>query len=296
MRDLIGYGAEEHHFFWPNHAKLAINFVINYEEGSESSPVNGDTYAENIGVDFPFSCKKKGQRNLSMESTYEYGSRVGIWRLLRLFEHYKCPLTFFVSGQALILNPILANYLAQHDHEVAGHGWRWINYADIPKRVEKKHIELCVETLERLTGHQVKGWYTGRRSQNTRELLLENGNFIYDSESYADELPYYCNNHLVIPYSLDCNDFRFTTLPGFSVANEFYDQLINTFRYLYEENRPTIMTIGLHPRLSGKPDRSLILKQFLDYLSQYKNIWLTRRIDIAQFWLRKFPPKKNRQK
>lgn len=285
MRDLVGYGPKDKNFSWPNKAKIAINFVINYEEGAELSPINGDAHAETSGADFPFAPKAKGQRNFSVESFYEYGSRVGIWRLLRLFDHYKIPLSFFVSGQALILNPLFADYLANRDHEVAGHGWRWINYTNIPRRVEKRHILLCVETLEKLTGHKPKGWYTGRRSENTRELLLELGGFTYDSDSYADELPYYINKHLVIPYSLDCNDFRFSTTPGFSCAKEFYDSLMNTFHYLYQEKRLAIMTIGLHPRLSGKPDRCLILKQFLDHLTQYQDIWITRRIDIAHFWL-----------
>lgn len=286
MRDFLGYGLEEKQWFWPNNAKIAINFVINYEEGSELSPLNGDAEAETSGADFPFTAKAKGERNLSMESFYEYGSRVGLWRLLRLFNHYQIPLTFFVTGQALILNPLLANYLAQSQHEVAGHGWRWINYADIPPEIEKKHFLLCIETIKKLTGQRPKGWYTGRRSENTRKILLEIGGFLYDSDSYADELPYYIDKHLVIPYSLDCNDFRFTTTPGFSSTQAFYERLIHTFNYLYQEKRLTIMTIGLHPRLSGKPDRSQMLKQFLDYLAQYQDIWITRRIDIAHYWLK----------
>lgn len=289
MRDLVGYGPEERNFFWPNKAKVAINFVINYEEGAELTPVNNDIQAETSGADFPFTSKAKGQRNLSMESFYEYGSRVGIWRLLRLFDSYQIPLTFFITGHALTLNPLLANYLTQHHHDIAGHGWRWINYADIPRNVEKKHILLCLETLEKLTGQKPQGWYSGRRSKNTRELLLEIGSVLYDSDSYADELPYYTDNHLIVPYSLDCNDFRFTTTPGFCNVQEFHERLMNTFNYLYQEKRPTIMTVGLHPRLSGKPDRCLMLKQFLTHLVQYKDIWITRRIDIANFWLETFP-------
>ncbi|HHT0594274.1 TPA: polysaccharide deacetylase family protein [Legionella anisa] len=290
MRDLVGYGSEGKNFFWPNKAKVAINFVINYEEGAELSPIHGDSYAETSGTDFPFIPKAKGQRNLSMESFYEYGSRVGIWRLLRLFDHYKIPLTFFVTGQALILNPLFADYLAQQSHEIAGHGWRWINYANIPRRVEKKHILLCMETLEKLTGYKPRGWYTGRRSESTRKILLEIGGFLYDSDSYADELPYYSQNHLIIPYSLDCNDFSFTTTPGITNAKTFYERLMNTFHYLYQEKRLVLMTIGLHPRLSGKPERCLMLKQFLEHVTQYQDVWIARRIDIAQFWLEKSPP------
>ncbi|KTC83495.1 polysaccharide deacetylase family protein [Legionella cincinnatiensis] len=291
MRDLVGYGPEGKEFFWPNKAKVAINFVINYEEGSELSPVNHDGQAETSGADFPFLPKAKGQRNLSMESFYEYGSRVGVWRLLRLFDAYQIQLTFFVTGHALTLNPLLANYLAQHHHEVAGHGWRWLNYANVPRKEEKEHILLCLETLKKLTGQRPKGWYTGRRSENTRELLLEIGGFLYDSDSYADELPYYVDHHLIIPYSLDCNDFRFTTSPGFCSTQEFYDRLINTFNYLYQEKRPAIMTVGLHPRLSGKPDRCWVLRNFLNHLVKHKDIWITRRIDIANFWLEIFSTK-----
>jgi len=290
MRDLVGKDPEPINFFWPNKTKIAVNFVLNYEEGSELTPVNGDLWAETSGTDFPFVPKAKGKRNLSVESFYEYGSRVGLWRLLRLFDHYQIPLTFFVTGQALMLNPLLASYLRQHTHEVAGHGWRWIDYANIPKTIEKEHMQLCIETLEQLTGQRPKGWYTGRRSEHTRELLLELGGFTYDSDSYADELPYYVDKHLIIAHSLDCNDFKFTTTPGFGSAQAFYDQLINTFDYLYQEKRPAIMTIGLHPRLSGKPDRCLMLKKFLDYLISYHDIWITKRIDIANYWIEVNPP------
>lgn len=295
MRDLVGYGPNENNISWPNNAKLAINFVINYEEGAELSPIHGDAQAESLGADFPFTSQAKGKRNLSMESFYEYGSRVGIWRLIRLFDHYKIPITFFVTGHALVLNPLFSEYLAQHHHEVAGHGWRWINYANIPRKIEKKHVLLCIETIEKLTGHKARGWYTGRRSENTREILLEIGNFIYDSDSYADELPYYIENHLIIPYSLDCNDFRFATTPGFSDSNAFYERLINTFEYLYQEKRLAMMTIGLHPRFSGKPDQCLILKKFLEYLLKFQNVWITRRIDIAQYWVRLNPPTQNKK-
>lgn len=284
-RDLTGYGPNQIKIEWPNNTKIAINFVINYEEGSELTPLNGDSEAETYGSDFPFGKKSKGERNFSMESFYEYGSRVGIWRLLRLFDHYQIPLTFFVTGYALILNPLLSEYLADSDHEVAGHGWRWINYDKVSKSTEKKHIYRCIETLEHLTGQRPRGWYTGRRSKHTRDLLLDIGGFTYDSDSYADDLPYKINRHLIIPYSLDCNDFRFTTSPGFVTGNDFYQHLKNTFDYLYQENRPAIMTIGLHPRLSGKAGNCMALSQFITYISQFSNIWLTKRIDIAEYWL-----------
>lgn len=284
-RDLTGYGP---HFLtrdWPNRAKIAVNFVINYEEGSELSPVNGDQEAEQYGSDFPFSAKPLGMRNYSMESFYEYGSRAGIWRLIRLFDQNKIPLTFFITGYALVLNPLLSIYLAESDHEVAGHGWRWIDYAKESRKTEKQHILLCVKTLEELTGKKPVGWYTGRRSAHSRDLLIEIGGFIYDSDSYADDLPYKIDNHLIIPYSLDTNDFRFTTSPGFTGVHDFYLQLKNTFDFLYQENRLAIMTIGLHPRLSGKPGLCSAVKQFLDYLLLFPDIWIAKRIEIAQHWL-----------
>ncbi|CEG56146.1 polysaccharide deacetylase family protein [Legionella fallonii] len=284
-RDLMGYGPHPIAKEWPNKAKVAINFVINYEEGAELSPVNGDPTAEVYGSDFPFSAKLPGMRNYSIESFYEYGSRVGIWRLLRLFDQHNIPLTFFVCGYALILNPFFSNYLAHSNHEVAGHGWRWIDYSKESRATEKKHIERCIKTLEELTGQRPLGWYTGRRSEHTRDLLIEIGGFIYDSDSYADELPYTINNHLVIPYSLDNNDFRFTTSPGFHNTNDFYLQLKNTFDYLYQEKRTTIMTIGLHPRLSGKPGYCMAVQLFLEYIKQFQDIWIAKRIDIAQYWL-----------
>lgn len=284
-RDLKGYGHKRPEFIWPNKANIAINFVINYEEGAELCPLNGDKEAEQYGCDFPFGKKPKGERNLSMESFYEYGSRVGIWRLINLFEQHKVPLTFFITGYALILNPLFSEYLAGSHHEVAGHGWRWIDYSEQSKATEKKHIYRCVETLEHLTGQRPLGWYTGRRSKHTRDLLLDIGGFVYDSDSYADDLPYKIDNHLIVPYSLDCNDFRFTTSPGFSTANAFYQQLKNTFDVLYQENQPGMMTIGLHPRISGKPGRCIALEQFLNYIKQYEGVWITKRIDIARYWL-----------
>lgn len=285
MRDVIGYGPNPTEIEWPNQAKVAINFVINYEEGAELSPLNGDTIAEESGCDFPFSKRPLGQRNLSMESFYEYGSRVGIWRLVRLFDRHQIPLTFFITGYALIMNPHLAKYLETSSHELAGHGWRWINYANESLEDEKKDIIRCIETIQQLTGKKIEGWYTGRRSSHTRDLLLQLGGFTYDSDSYADELPYKLGNHLIIPYSLDCNDFRFTTAPGFNTSADFFLQLKNTFDYLYQEQRAAIMTIGLHPRLSGQPSRSHALNRFITYLKQFDNVWITRRIDIANYWL-----------
>ncbi|ASQ45093.1 polysaccharide deacetylase family protein [Legionella clemsonensis] len=288
-RQMVGYGANPLQIFWPNHAKIAVNFVLNYEEGAELSPVNGDKFAEEYGGEFTLAKKPAGMRNRSMESLFEYGSRTGVWRLIRLFDSENIPLTFFMTGLALTLNPELSSYLKKSSHELAGHGWRWIDYALISKEEEKEHIRNCCHTIKKLTGKTVEGWYSGRRSENTRNLLLEIGGFIYDSDSYADDLPYFEGNHLIVPYTLDCNDFRFSTSPGFSYGNEFFLHLKNTLDYLYAEQRAAMMTIGLHSRISGHPGRSMAVKQFIDYLKQFPDIWIARRIDIARHWLAQSP-------
>lgn len=287
-RSVMGYGRNFPAVHWPDAAKVAINFVINYEEGAELSPLNGDKFSESYGGEFPLASKPQGVRNLSMESLFDYGSRAGLWRLLRLFDKENIPLTFFVTGFALTLNPDFCDFLRISHHEIAGHGWRWIDYAPIPKAEEKKHIQLCIETLHQLTGKKPQGWYTGRQSENTRKLLLEIGGFLYDSESYADDIPYFENQHLIIPYSLDCNDFRFGTSPGFTCPHDFFNQLKYTFDYLYEENRCGLMSIGLHPRFSGHPGRCMAVKKFIDYIKKFPDVWITRRIDIANYWLENY--------
>jgi peptidoglycan/xylan/chitin deacetylase (PgdA/CDA1 family) len=217
---------------------------------------------------------------------FGYGSRAGIWRLVRLFDAVKIPLTFFATGQALQLNPALCDYLKSSSHEVAGHGWRWVDYSAFSKKEEKIHIEECINKIQILTGKKPKGWYTGRRSEHTRELLLKIGGFLYDSDSYADDYPYFEDQHLIIPYTLVCNDFRYTTSPGFNNPVDFLETLKRTLAYLYEENRSTLMTIGLHARLSGHPGRCGVLQEFINYMQQYKNIWIARRMDIATHWIK----------
>lgn len=288
-RALVGYGEKTPQSLWPNQARVAINFVINYEEGAELTPVNGDKTAEIYGGEFPLVSKPEGLRSLSMESLFEYGSRAGLWRLIRLFDQEQLPVTFFVTGLALSLNPEFAHYLRKTEHDLAGHGWRWIDYAGLSRQEEKEHILLCVKTLKKLTGKQPQGWYSGRRSEYSRQLLLEIGGFLYDSDSYADDFPYYEAEHLIIPYTLDCNDFRFSTSPGFTLADDFFRHLKNTFDYLYQENRHTMMTVGLHPRFSGHPGRCIAIKQFIDYIKPFSDIWITRRLDIATHWLKHFP-------
>ena len=284
-RDLQGYGPDLPEVSWPDDARLAINFVINYEEGAERTPINGDKTAESYGGEFQLSAKPKGQRHLSMESLFEYGSRSGIWRLCRLFDDYQIPVTFFATGLALSLNPALIEYLRQSQHEVAGHGWRWIDYSQLSASMEKKHIQQTIDLIEQSIGKRPLGWYTGRTSPSTRAILLEIGGFLYDSDSYADDLPYKLDEHLIIPYTLDCNDFRYTTNPGFINPDDFFHYLKFSFDYLYQENRTSMMTIGIHPRISGHPGRCQALKQFILYIKKFKNIWITRRVDIARHWL-----------
>ena len=288
-RDLIGYGRNRPKVPWPNHAKIAINFVINYEEGAELTPYNHDASAEIYGGEFPLSTRPDGIRNYSMESLFEYGSRAGLWRLLKLFDEAQLPLTFFITGFALTLNPEFSAYLRESDHEIAGHGWRWIDYALVGREFEKKHIQQTIKTLKQLTGKNPQGWYTGRRSEYTRELLIENGTFLYDSDSYADDYPYFIDKQLIIPYSLICNDFRFGTSPGYSSPEDFYNQLISTFNFLYQENQNGLMSIGLHPRFSGHPGRCYALLRFIEFIQKYNDIWITRRIDIAHHWRAAMP-------
>lgn len=289
MRDLIGYAANRPQFLWPGEKRVALNFVINYEEGAELSPINGDSIAECYGGEFLLQQGKQGQRDLSIESLYEFGARSGVWRLLEIFESRNIPLTFFATGFALSLNPEISDYLKQSSHEIAGHGWRWINYKNIDKKTEKQHIIQTKEFIEKRLKKPMHGWYSGRASINTRSLLLDIGGVIYDSDSYCDDLPFYFHNtqHLIIPYTLDCNDFRFTTSPGFSSSEDFFNHLKNALDYCCSQKTPQLISIGLHPRLSGRASRLGALIKFLDYLNQNNNVWLASRIQIANFFISK---------
>lgn len=292
-RNFIGYGQNLPRFNWPNMEKVAINFVINYEEGAELSPVNDDENHEVLGGEFPLSQHKAGVRHYSMESLYEYGARRGVWKLLKVFDDSGIATTFFACGHALSLNPPLCEYLSTSQHEIAGHGWRWFNYAFVSKEVEREHIKKTIHSIHRLTGKEVKGWYTGRKSENTRNLLFELDGIVYDSDSYADDLPFFYpnSNHLIIPYNLDCNDFRYTTSPGFSSSEDFYLHLKNAFDYCYASHHPELLTIGLHPRISGRASRMRAITKFLEYISQYKDLWFCTRHDLALRWLDMFVQK-----
>lgn len=295
-RDLMGFGATPPNPRWPDGARLALSFVLNYEEGAESNPADGDEYAETYGGEFPLAKKPAGARSPSMESLFEYGSRAGVWRILRLFASRRLSLTVFATGLALQRNPALATYLAGTEHEVCGHGWRWIDYASVPRDQELHDIRRTVDTIEALVGRRPVGWYTGRRSVHTRELLVEAGGFLYDSDSYADDLPYFVEcagrPHLVLPYTLDCNDFRFGTSPGFSCSRDFSDHLQDAFDMLYEEGArtPRMMSVGLHARMSGRPARARALARFIDYARSHDNVWICRRQDIARHIWDTFAP------
>lgn len=288
-RDFVGYGSHLPKVIWPGNAQIAINFALNYEEGSERNILDGDDQSEDYLADWPNLTAVLNKRSLSSESLFEYGSRAGIWRLLALFDRYDLPLTIFATGLSLERNYELAEKLKSSPHEVAGHGYRWINYSLLDEKVEREHIEKTLLIIRSLTQKNFCGWYTGRRSEHTRQLLIEAG-LQYDSESYSDDLPYWVEigsqRQLIIPYALDTNDARYATSPGWNTGNDFFQYLKEAFDYLYQEGEeyPKMMTIGIHPRLSGRPGRCGALKRFIEYILTFKRVWICRREEIAQYW------------
>ncbi len=292
-RDLIGYGRKGKKISWPNNAKLAIQIVLNYEEGGENSVLNGDKYSETFLSEIIGAKAIKG-RHISMESIYEYGSKVGFWRLDRLFKEKKIPVTIFGVGLALEQNPEVCEAIKKGDYEVAAHGYRWIDYQDIKKSVEKKHMHQAIKTIKNIFGYRPLGWYTGRCSPNTRDLVFDDGGFLYDSDSYSDDLPYWENRgkkrQLIIPYTLDNNDMRFATNQGFNTGDHFYNYLKDSFDSLYEEGKtnPKMMSVGLHCRIIGRPGRIQSLRRFLDYILKFDDIWICKRIDIAKHWIKNY--------
>jgi len=301
-RDLVGFGARPPHPRWPGGARIAVQFVLNYEEGGESSVLHGDetseTFLSEIVGAQPFRA-----RHLSMESLYEYGSRSGVWRVLRLFRERRIPLTVFGVAMALARNPAVVDAVLADGHEIASHGWRWISYQDADEAVEREHLARAVETITRLTGRPPEGWYTGRDSPNTRRLVVEHGGFVYDADSYADDLPCWVDvptaagsrAHLVVPYTLDTNDMRFATPQGFNSGDQFYAYLKDAFDVLYAEgdpqgqDAPKMLSIGMHCRLLGRPARFASLVRFLDYVLCHDAVWIARRIDIARHWIATHP-------
>ncbi|MEO8752757.1 MAG: allantoinase PuuE [Casimicrobiaceae bacterium] len=302
-RDLAGYGATPPHPRWPGGARIAVQFVLNYEEGGENSVLHGDpaseTFLSEIVAAQPFPA-----RHMSMESLYEYGSRAGVWRILRLFRDRKMPLTVFGVGMALARNPAVVDAFVADGHEIASHGWRWISYQQIDEYIEREHMKLAVDAITRLTGRPPDGWYTGRDSPNTRRLVVEHGGFTYYADGYADDLPYYVPVRarlgvtplLIVPYTLDANDMRFATPQGFNSGDQFFTYLKDTFDVLYAEgdpqgqDAPKMMSVGLHCRIAGRPGRAAALARFLDYVRQHDDVWIARRVDIARHWLATHPP------
>ncbi|MDA8962401.1 allantoinase PuuE [Congregibacter sp.] len=294
-RDMRGYGQHPPQFTLPEGKRIAVQFVVNYEEGGENSVLHGDPGSE-VFLSEMFNPSAFPDRHMSMESLYEYGSRAGFWRLYRLFTERKIPITVFAVTMALSRNPEAVAAMRAAHWEIACHGLRWINYQEIPMDVEREHMQRAIEWHTELTGERPLGWYTGRDSPNTRTLLWEHEGFLYDSDSYADDLPYWVDAphgaHLVIPYALDSNDMRFSSAQGFAEGDQFYRYLRDTFDVLYAEGgeQPKLMNIGLHCRLVGRPGRFLALQRFLDYVQQHDDAWLCRRVDIARHWHEHYRP------
>jgi putative urate catabolism protein len=290
-RDLVGYGARPPKVRWPGNARLALQFVLNYEEGGENAILHGDKASEAFLSEIVGAQPLEGVRHMSMESIYEYGSRVGVWRILELFRRYEVPLTVFGVAMAMERQPAAVEAFLKADHEVASHGWRWINYQHVPEDLERSHMQRAIEIHRRLTGERPLGWYTGRTSPNTRRLVIEEGGFVYDADDYNDDLPFYDTRHgkaqLVVPYTLDANDMRFATVQGFNSGDQFLGYLKDAFDVLYAEGG-RMMSVGLHCRLVGRPGRLKSLESFLRYV-RGKKVWLARRIDIARHWLKHHP-------
>ncbi|MBC7584344.1 MAG: allantoinase PuuE [Tardiphaga sp.] len=298
-RDMLGYGRDPLHARWPGGARIALQFVLNYEEGSENNVLHGDAASETFLSEI-IGAQAFPMRHMSMESLYEYGSRAGLWRVLRLFEERSLPLTVFGVAMALQRNPEAVAAFRQFDHEIACHGLRWISYQNMAEAEERAHMAEAVSIFRELTGSAPLGWYTGRDSPNTRRLVVEHGGFEYDADSYSDDLPYWvpvqaagmaaAAPHLVVPYTLDTNDMRFAALQGFNSGSQFFDYLKDAFEVLYREgdpaglDRPKMLSIGLHCRIIGRPGRLASLVRFLDYVQSHERVWITRRIDIARHW------------
>jgi putative urate catabolism protein len=295
MRDMLGYGPEPPHAQWPDGSRIAVQFVINYEEGGENCILHGDAASEGFLSEITTAQPLPGVRHMNMESIYEYGSRAGFWRLHRLFTERQVPVTVYAIAMALERNPVAAEAMVKSGWEIATHGYRWIDYQYLPEEVEREHIRKAIEIQTRITGSRPLGWYQGRCSPNTRRLVVEEGGFVYDSDSYADELPYWDDSHgkpqLIVPYTLDANDMRFATPQGFNSGDQFYAYLKDSFDVLYAEgaHRPRMMSVGLHCRLVGRPGRAAALARFVDYARGHAKVWLPRRIDIARHWIGTHP-------
>jgi len=294
-RDLIGYGATPPKFTWPGGAKLALSFVLNYEEGAENSVLHGDAGAETFLSEIINAAPVSGARHMSMESLYDYGARAGFWRIRQAFVERNLPLTIFGVAMAMQRTPAAVEAMLAAEWEIASHGYRWINYQYVPEAIEREHMQRAIEIHTQLTGTRPLGWYTGRTSPNTARLVVEEGGFLYDSDSYADDLPYYDASwgkpQLILPYTLDTNDMRFTAAQGFNSGEDFYRYIKDAFDVLYAEGStaPKMLSIGLHCRVIGRPARFAALVKFLDYVGGFADVWVARRVDIARHWLSVMP-------
>jgi putative urate catabolism protein len=294
-RDLVGYGRNPPDPKWPGGARLALSLVVNYEEGGERNVLHGDTESETFLTEVPGIPASVGGRNMTVESMYEYGTRVAFWRLLRMFQQRGIKVTFYAVAMALERYPDAAKAIVDAGHEIASHGWRWIDYQDVPEAVERDHMQRAIETIARLTGARPLGWYTGRMSEATRRLVVEEGGFLYDSDAYNDDLPYWVEEsgkpHLVIPYTLDHNDMKTVMPGGFATGQDWLDYVRDAFDVLYAEGaeRPKMMSVGLHLRLIGRPGRAASLARFLDHVQKHDRVWICRRIDIARHWISTHP-------
>jgi putative urate catabolism protein len=290
-----GYGANPPNPKWPNGARLALSFVLNYEEGGEYNILHGDAHSESYLIEKVGGTPLQGRRDLKAEDTFEYGSRAGAWRILRLFNDRSLKMTVYGVGMALERNPEIGQAFAEGGHETASHGYRWIDYDDMSEEDEREDIKKSIAAIEKTTGKRPVGNYTGRYSPNTRRLIVEEGGFLYDSDAYNDDLPYWVvvedQPHLVIPYDLCNNDFKFAMSPGWMSADDFFQYLKNAFDCLYREGEtaPKMMSVGLHGRLGGRPGRSNAIARFLDYVQKHDDVWVCRRVEIARHWMEHHP-------
>ena len=295
-RNMTGYGSKSTHPQWPNKARIALQFVLNYEEGGENCILHGDKASEAFLSEIVGAKPYDGVRHMSMESLYEYGSRVGVWRILGLFREFEIPITVFAVAMAIARNRELADYLVEESYDICAHGFRWIDYQFIDEETEREHMEMCISLLKDVLGKRPIGWYTGRNSPNTRRLVIEEGGFLYDSDSYDDDLPYWVegksekDKHLVIPYTLDVNDMRFATPQGFNSGDQFFNYLKDSFDALYLEGstHPKMMSIGMHARILGRPGRIMAMRRFLEYVRTFHDVWFCTRKQIADHWYENF--------
>ena len=286
-RDLRGYGERPPDANWPRDARIAVQFVVNYEEGAENCVLHGDPASETFLSEIVGAAACEGARHMNMESIYEYGGRAGFWRLHRMFTERGMPVTVFGVAMALDRNPDVVAAMLNADWEIASHGYRWIDYQDVDEQTELEHMRKAIEIHERVTGTRPKGWYLGRCSPNSHKLAADHGGFAYNADTYADDVPYWDSRfgtpQLMVPYTLDANDMRFATPQGFNSGEQFHDYLKDTFDVLHAEGG-RMMSVGLHCRLAGRPGRAAALGRFLDYVGNHDDVWVARRIDIAEHW------------